>query len=157
MAKVATPRQTRIILGVFGCVTAFGAWGLSRAPTDDGDAQETCLEPYFAALDRGATREAYAGYTTEDFRAAHPVASYEAELAARIAAQGRLVRREPRGANGFSEVSGGRGFHVRYTYRFEHGDPHDVQFRLVEEAGRWRIASMGERRPGVRALAEGAW
>jgi hypothetical protein len=151
--RVSTRRKL-LILAAFAPVVAMFAWGASRAPLDPDEARETCLHPYYQAIDARRYDDAL-GYLTATYR--QTVAD---ELRSAIerhdAAFGKVVAREETTWNGYAGFAGDTGFHVRTWFRFERGDPVHVLFRVVhQEDGSWRIDDMGEIRS--RTIVPGPW
>lgn len=151
----ATPRQVALILLAFVPVVGLFAWGAVRAPSDASDAVATCLEPYYAAVDAGRYDAAWA-LTTAEYQRRTPLPEFSAALSKRLDERGSVVAREERIADGFAETVGETGFVVQTWFRFEHGDPVHVVYRVVEAREGWRIDGSAERTAGRTSVA-GPW
>lgn len=146
MVAEASRRTKIVVLVGFLPVAGIFVWGAMRAPLDPGEALESCMKPYFAAVDAGVYDQAWERHTTAGYRRAHPLAAFRAALETHQRERGRITSRGERIENGFANVDGRTGFNFQYWFRFERGDPVHVVYTLVHlDDGSWRIDGMVER------------
>ncbi|MBI2892556.1 MAG: hypothetical protein HYY06_03325 [Deltaproteobacteria bacterium] len=140
MVAEASKRTKILILVGFVPVAGIFVWGAMRAPLDPGEALETCMTPYFDAVDAERYDEAWERHTTAGYRRAHAKGEFRAALETHRRERGRIVSRGERIENGFANVDGRSGFHFRYWFGFERGDPVNVVYTVVhQDDGTWRI------------------
>ena len=136
-------KATRTGVAIIAVLFALGI-GLmlrfSRALTVDRAAVHAALfAPYASALQSGDIEGAWTRYTTERYRARHPLPVYLGTFEERARAHGHLATIECPTMTGVRRMRSGVFIVATCDVRYDDGSAHHVTYSVVQDAGRFVI------------------
>lgn len=147
-----------LVVGIVFAGLVYNAYVVT--PRVKRNLDETLFIPYFDAVDRGHTEEAWRVYTSEAYKRKYTLEEYAALRRESAAKRGKIVRRERTMFNPGKIFSPGTGLWAIYLFDFENkGSREIIYYWISKDAhGFYRIDDSGRRySAGSKLLHREPW